>query len=159
MGMGCRLVVLGLVALAACGRERAPTDAESDVTDLSLPEQTSQALSVPAGTQGSLHFVRLVARGDRYGFEPNELRIRGGDVVRFVHTDHQPESVAFDAASVPPDIRSFVLDHGFHSGLLLTEPGAFMDVPFVDAPPGEYPFFSIPHRVHGMVGTIVVEEG
>lgn len=109
----------------------------------------------PSG-QGAVHVVRLTARGDRYAFEPSEVHIRPGDVVRFVHTDHQPESVAFDLDSAPQDGASFLLAQNAGRGPLLTEPGAVFDVHFHEAPEGSYPFFSIPHADFGMRGQVVV---
>ncbi|HEV2130453.1 MAG TPA: plastocyanin/azurin family copper-binding protein [Longimicrobiaceae bacterium] len=111
--------------------------------------------SPPRGV-GAVHVVRLTARGDRYAFEPSEIRIRAGDLVRFVHTDHQPESVAFDLDRTPEGGAEFLQAQGAAGGPLLTEPGAVFDVHFRDAPEGTYPFFSIPHAEFGMRGRVVV---
>jgi plastocyanin len=141
-----------LVLLVGCGRDDAP-DVEPDPA----AGAGTAALTAPAPGQGAVHIVRLLARGDQYAFEPAEVRIRPGDVVRFVQTDHQPEAVAFDAAAAPAAGAEYLARKGLIRGPLLTEPGVFFDVPFVDVPPGEYPFHSVPHGRQGMQGRVVVE--
>lgn len=105
---------------------------------------------------GQVHLVRLVQRGDRYAFEPSDLTIAPGDVVRFVTTGTQPESVRFDSGATDPAVAAYVREQGLDRGVLLTEPGAAHDAPFPAAPPGDYPFESIPHAARGMRGTIRV---
>jgi len=115
------------------------------------------ALTAPAPGRGAVHIVRLVARGDQYAFEPAELTVRQGEVVRFVQTGHQPETVAFDGTAAPEGGTEFLHSHDLLYGPLLTEPGVFFDVAFSDAPPGDYLFFSVPHREQGMQGRVTVE--
>ncbi|CAN5708804.1 hypothetical protein BH23GEM3_BH23GEM3_16120 [soil metagenome] len=114
------------------------------------------ALTAPAAGNGDVHIVRLVARGDRYFFEPDEVHVRVGEVVRFVHTDHQPESIAFDIAGAPEGGAEFLVRQNLAAGPLLTTPGAVYDVPLEGAPPGVYPFFSVPHAEFGMRGRLHV---
>jgi plastocyanin len=123
-----------------------------------VAEASSAALAAPPPARGDLHLVRLVARVDSYAFEPDEVRIRPGDVVRFVNTGYQPESVAFDAGEATPEVGEFLQLHGLVAGPLLTGPGAFFDVSFENAPPGVYPVSSVPHRAHGMRGRVIVED-
>jgi plastocyanin len=155
--MWARGSLFGCIALLlACGgAEEPPAEEVPGATG----EASAAALATPAQGPGALYFVRLIARGDQYAFEPAEVRIRPGDVVRFVNTDHQPESVAFEIDAAPPQAREFLDRAGLRTGPLLTEPGAFFDVSFEDAPPGVYPFASVPHGDRGMRGRIVVEAG
>ena len=51
---------------------------------------------------GAVHLVRLVQRGDAYAFDPSDIAIASGDVVRFVMTGSQPESVAFSPEGAAP---------------------------------------------------------
>jgi plastocyanin len=146
-----RFGVLLLALVAACGRDHPPEDE-------SAPEGAETvALTTPAPGGGALHIVRLVGRGDRYAFEPAEIQLRRGDVLRFVQTTHQPEAIAFDSAAAPADGAEILAERGLLRGPLLTEPGAFFDIPFAEVPSGEYPFFSIPHRDFGMRGRVIVE--
>lgn len=105
---------------------------------------------------GDVHLVRMVQRGDRYAFEPAEIPIRNGDVVRFVMVGSQPESVAFELTEVGPEMAEYVRANSLERGVLLTEPGQSYDVAFRDAPPGRYPFLSAPHAVQGMRGAVIV---
>jgi plastocyanin len=69
----------------------------------------------------------------------------------------QPESIAFDTAAVAPDGVEFVLARRLQRGPLLTRPGQLYEISFRDAPPGRYPFRSVPHGSLGMRGVVVVE--
>lgn len=114
------------------------------------------ALTAPAPGRGAVHIVRLVAHGDRYSFEPDEVHVGAGEIVRFVHTDHQPESIAFDLAGAPEGGAEFLVRQNLATGPLLTTPGAVYDVSLEGAPPGVYPFFSVPHAEFGMRGRVHV---
>lgn len=109
------------------------------------------------GEGGAVHLVRLVQRGDSYAFDPAEVTIASGDVVRFVMTGSQPESVAFAPAGAAADAAEYIRERGLDRGVLLTEPGSAHDVAFPEAPAGSYPFHSVPHAGQGMRGTVVVE--
>lgn len=146
------LFLLVCFVLPACGRAEAPLERDSEPAGAA-----AEALFAPAASGGTTHLVRLVARGDQYGFDPPELRVRPGDVVRFVHTGYQPESVAFDADAATPEAGEFLRRHALDAGPLLIQPGAVYDVSFRDAPPGVYPFYSVPHREFGMAGRVIVE--
>jgi plastocyanin len=154
--MRCRMIALGCgFVIAACSPGEV---ADDDETPADIAEATSTALSAPAAGSGALYFIRLVARPDHYAFHPQEVRVRPGDVVRFVNTDHQPESIAFDRFQVTPEAREFVEREGLQAGPLLTGPGDYFDVSFDGAPPGTYPFSSAAHREHGMTGRVIVAE-
>ncbi|MEX2571550.1 MAG: plastocyanin/azurin family copper-binding protein [Gemmatimonadota bacterium] len=119
--------------------------------------QPLERITEPAES-GAVHLVRLVQRGDEYGFEPMQLSIAPGDVLRFVMVGAQPESVAFDPGRATPEAAQFIRANSLHLGALLTDPGQAYDVSFHDAPPGRYPFVSLPHRASGMQGVVVVGE-
>jgi plastocyanin len=121
-------------------------------------QDSALALGAPAAGDGTVHLVRLVARGDQYAFEPAEVTIRPGDVVRFVQTGHQPEAVVFDTAQLPPSGVEVLRREGALAGPLLTTPGATWDVHFEGAPAGSYRFASIAHAETGMRGSISIAE-
>jgi plastocyanin len=107
---------------------------------------------------GSAHLVRLVQRGDQYAFDPAEIVIGPGDVIRFVMVGSQPESVAFDPVTATPEAAAYIRQNALQLGVLLTDAGQSYDVSFRDAPPGRYPFLSLPHAGHGMRGVVEVVE-
>lgn len=143
------LLVCGV--LLGCGERQANETGEADRV-----REGATALTAPAEDGGTVRIVRLVARGDRYAFEPNEVQVRSGEVIRFVHTDNQPESVAFDTAGVPAGGVEFLAGRNLLTGPLLTVPGAVYDVSMEGAPPGTYSFFSVPHSERGMQGRVHV---
>ena len=143
------LVVCGV--LFGCGDRQANGTEERDHV-----REGATALTAPAEDGGRVRIIRLVARGDRYSFEPNEVEVRPGEVIRFVHTDNQPESVAFDTAGAPAGGVEFLAGRNLLTGPLLTVPGAVYDVSMEGAPPGTYSFFSVPHAEHGMQGRVHV---
>lgn len=110
-----------------------------------------------AGTrEGKVHRVRVVARVGDYSFAPAEVVVRDGEVVRFVHTGYQPESVAFERASLPVGGEAFLREQHALDGPLLTAPGDSFAVSFRGAPAGDYAFVSVPHGARGMRGVIRV---
>lgn len=143
-------VLLAITALGGCRQEPEPA---------ADPERSEMLdrISRPA-EGGAVHLVRMVQRGDQYAFDPADLRIAQGDLVRFVMTGPQPESIVFDATDAPPEVASFIREAALDRGVLLTEPGQLHDVTFAGAPPGSYPFFSLPHADRGMRGRITVTE-
>lgn len=143
-----RAASLALLLLAACAEpEEAPPAAATDtlLSRIAAPVEAGRAV-----------LVRMTAEGDRYAFEPAEVRVSPGDVVRFVLAGSQPESVAFDTAGLPPEGVAFLRDRALLRGPLLTRAGQVHDASFRDAPPGRYPFFSVPHGSSGMRGAVVV---
>lgn len=107
----------------------------------------------------SVHRIRMTQQGDSYAFAPAEVSISPGDVVRFVMVGSQPESVVFDLAGLPAELAAFIETNGLDRGVLLTEPGATFDAGFPNAPPGTYPFRSVPHHDAGMRGVVKVLQG
>jgi plastocyanin len=127
------------VALAACGG----TDAPARTTD-AAPGAAAAASVQPTGI---VHEVGMVSgRGEL--FEPAEITVQPGDVVRFklisgVH------NASFPASKNP-------------SGIALPEATPYLQIPgqtydmLIDLPPGEYYYHCDPHAALGMVGTITV---
>jgi plastocyanin len=143
----CTLVLL--CALAACGEQ-----GEKGAAAVPEPADTSLLARLDSGE--GVHLVRLVARGAEYAFEPREIRARPGDIVRFVHTGYQPESVAFDPEETPPGGDEFLHQAEIVRGPLLTRPGQVYDISLEGAVPGRYGFYSVPHEAYGMRGVLIV---
>ncbi|MEX2583539.1 MAG: plastocyanin/azurin family copper-binding protein [Gemmatimonadota bacterium] len=138
--------------ISGCSDQIPGFDAPAD----DAPPEPLERITMAADA-GDVHQIRLVQRGDRYAFEPAEVVLPPGDVVRFVMTGSQPESVAFDTADVTPEVADFIRRNQLHLGVLLTDAGQTHDVPFTDAPPGRYPFVSLPHGTRGMRGSVLIQ--
>lgn len=144
-----------LLAVLAVGT--ACTGSAAPPPEPAVPEADALTTITRPGDGGAVHLIRLVQQGDNYAFDPAEITIPSGDVVRFVMGGEQPESVVFDAdQATPAEAAEFVQGHDLHRGILLTRPGQAYDVPFRDAPPGRYPIHSLPHSERGMRGVITV---
>jgi plastocyanin len=143
-------LTLGLTG-TACERESAAEDPAGD------PPLLDRLTSAPRGVD--LHLVRIGGQGDAYAFEPSELVVRRGDLVRFVMVSSQPQSVSFELTELSPEAQAFVRENELLHGELLTSSGEVYDVSFQDAPPGRYHFRSVVHAARGMRGVVVVNGG
>lgn len=79
------------------------------------------------------------------------VRVRIGDVVRFIAGDALLHAVVFDGQSLAPDGRAFLENTGQLRGPPLVETGASWIVSFEDAPAGEYPFANLSQDRRGLV--------
>lgn len=139
--------VAGLaVAAAGCGGG----DAEAS----GGAEEAASAVTAEAHTAatptGNVVEVKMVTDDKGNYFEPAELTVNRGDVVRFVlvsgvHNVSFPSDRNAAASAPLPSPSQY-----------LQLPGQTFDLP-VDLPPGEYGFVCDPHAALGMVGTLTVQ--
>lgn len=161
-----RAIVAVILTAFACGGDDAPAsrggiDYPQPNTARASEVERRQPATPPTGV---VHDVRMLRTPDRrYTFEPAELTIRDGDLVRWTVVDGVPHNVAFYPESIPPAAASFLVSaipaDGKISplgGRVLVEPGETFDILFAGAPAGRYRYFCIPHEVAGMKGTLVV---
>lgn len=150
-GRGILVALCAVLAVSACGDEPLAGGASgADTTFL------GRLTDSPDGSR--VHLVRMVASGDSASFTPAELTVQEGDLVRFVMGSSKPESVTFEVDGLAPDAVEFVRTQGLRTGELLTGSGQVYDVSFRGAPPGRYPFRSLPHGDRGMRGVVIVTE-
>lgn len=161
--MRATAMVAGLaITLAACGGGNKAADQQTTTSDQqqAQPAPSGEA-AAPAGG-GATHEVKMELDGAKYKFDPAELTIKSGDVVKFVDVSGGPHNVSFWADSVPsggadalkagmPDQMSEL------SGPLLTEPNSSYTVTFAKAPAGVYKFYCLPHLATGMKGQVTVQ--
>lgn len=95
---------------------------------------------VRLGEGVALHEVRLGAVRGGAALEPDTVRARVGDVVRFVAADSRTYAVAFDAAALDGGARAFLERSGQLRSPPLVESGASWIVSLEGAPPGAYAF-------------------
>ncbi len=134
-------LALSLMALVACGdRDAAPSTA-GEAAPVAAPSVA------PTGT-----VVEIKAITDDQGnrFEPNEVEVKPGDVLRVVlvsgvHNINFPAEQNSGASGLPGPSD------------MLQLPGQTLDVPITFAP-GEYFFQCDPHAALGMTGKLEVED-
>lgn len=108
-----------------------------------------------------VHEVSMRQEGDHYVFQPASLRIKQGDVVRFINISGGPHNVAFDSTGMP-DAAKAKLEATMKeqlaplAGPLIVNEKQSYDVAF-DVPPGKYSFYCMPHTALGMKGIVTVE--
>jgi plastocyanin len=146
------------IILAACGGEKKTEDQQTPAA----PEQKpGPAAPAPAGT-GKTHDVNMVLDGSKYKYDPDNLSIKSGDVIRFHNKSGGPHNVSFWPDSIPSGAADVLKKNMPNQmapleGPLLTEPDAAYEVSFAGAPKGDYKFYCLPHLALGMRGKLKVE--
>jgi plastocyanin len=115
-----------------------------------------------AATTGRTMIVRMVGDAKGMRFEPKNITITRGDVIRFVNVSGGPHNVAFDAAKIPAAAKSSLSAAMPNQisplvGALVTAPNAAYTISFTNVPAGTYPYFCTPHLVLGMTGVITIK--
>lgn len=152
--------------LAACGggganktQEQPATGGAAGAADTSAP--TTAAAPAPAAT-GKSHDVNMVLDGSKYKFDPDNLTIQSGDVVKFHNKSGGPHNASFWPDSIPSGAADVLKKNMPNQmapleGPLLTEPDAVYEVSFAGAPKGDYKFYCLPHLALGMHGKVTVK--
>jgi plastocyanin len=157
-------MVAGLaMVMAACGGEKKNEGQQSTAApgQQAAPSANAPAANAPAGT-GKTHDVNMVLDGSKYKFDPDNLTIKAGDVVRYHNKSGGPHNVSFWPDSIPAGAAD-VLKKNMPDqmapleGPLLTEPDAVYQVSFAGAPKGDYRFYCLPHLALGMRGKLTVQ--
>ena len=149
-------MVAGLVlVLSACGGEKAD-DAATTTADTAAPAATA-----PAATAGATHDVNMSLVEGQYRFEPADLTVKAGDVVRFHNKSGGPHNVAFWADSIPAGGAEAIQVVDAAAPLtsqMVVEQDAIITVNVgASAPTGEYRFTCQPHAAMGMNGKLTVQ--
>jgi plastocyanin len=153
-------MVAGLaVIVAACGGEKKTQD-QPAMGD-SASEASPSAAPAPAGT-GKTHDVNMVLDGSKYKYDPDNLTIQSGDVVRYHNKSGGPHNVSFWSDSIPGGAADVLKKNMPNQmapleGPLLTEPDVVYEVSFAGAPKGDYKFYCLPHLALGMHGKLTVQ--
>lgn len=98
----------------------------------------------------------VVRMTDRHTFEPEEVRIRAGETVRWINSSALEHTVTADPmlAMIAGDVHLPQGAEPFHSGRL--PPRSEYEHTFQT--PGEYQYVCVPHEVVPMIGRVVVEK-
>ena len=134
------------VALAGCGsQEAAASGADGQQAAESAPATTT----APAVPTGNVVEVKMITEGAENRFEPQNVTVNRGDVVRFVLVSGV-HNVSFPASS-NAGAQGLPATSGF-----LSAPGQTHEV-VADFPAGDYSFQCDPHAMLGMVGKLTVQ--
>jgi plastocyanin len=123
----------------------------------------SAMLTSTAAAQAT-HIVRLIAdkSKDEYRFEPASLTARPNDVIVFRVASGAPHSVVFEGEGLSPGVRGAINNampgrSGDLSSPLLAGPGTEYRMVVPQVPPGNYPFYCLPHRAYDMRGELTIK--
>jgi plastocyanin len=168
----CGLAVLaGVAGLIACaGGDKRADDPAAVAVDTSTVVSAGGTMSpgtpVVAGTMapitGTTHEVKMVGDAKGYRFEPANITVKQGDGVKWIVVSGGPHNVAFDPATIPPDVRpqldaNMGTDRmGELSANMKINPGESITISFGNIKPGQYPYHCTPHLALGMKGIITV---
>lgn len=165
-------VVVGVLSLGACaGGEKKPADTTHVAVDTTAAATTTTpgTTTTPAGAgtaapiTGKTIEVKMIGDAQGYRFEPANFTVKAGDGARFVVVSGPPHNVAFDPATIPPDVRGQLDANmgtdkmGELSSGMKMNPGESITVSFGNIKPGPYPYHCTPHLALGMKGVITVQ--
>ena len=138
------LILASAVALMACGSEDS-TDSSTDGSDSGTQTATSDWDATPAA-DATVHEV--LTTDTSMDFEPEDLTIAAGDVVRFVmsatHNAIQVSQETYDERGSAPVVGGFEVQFGQTREITFTEPGV-------------YYYVCQPHTMLEMIGTVTVQ--
>jgi plastocyanin len=170
-------VAVGVITLGACaGGEKKPGDTTHvavDTSTSSASTTTSTTATTPVGgtsgavapapITGTIHEVKMIGDAKGYRFEPANFTVKQGDGAKFVVVSGGPHNVAFDPATIPPDVKA-QLDANMGtdkmselSSNMKMNPGESVTISFGKIKPGQYPYHCVPHLALGMKGVITVQ--
>jgi plastocyanin len=167
-------VAVGAITLGACaGGEKKPADTTHVAVDTSAATTTTTTTSTTPGTSsgaatmapitGKMHEVKMVGDAKGYRFDPANFTVKQGDGVRFVVVNGGPHNVAFDPATIPPEVKAQLDANmgtdkmGELSSNMKMNPGESVTISFGNIKPGQYPYHCVPHLALNMKGVITVQ--
>ena len=165
-------VVVGVISLGACaGGEKKPADTTHVAVDTTAastattttPGTTSTPSGALAPITGKTIEVKMIGDAKGFRFEPANFTVKQGDGAKFVVVSGGPHNVAFDPATIPPDVRPQLDANmgtdkmGELSSNMKMNPGESITVSFGNIKPGQYPYHCTPHLALNMKGVITVQ--
>jgi plastocyanin len=167
-------VAVGVITLGACaGGENKPADTTHVAVDTSSTTTTTTGSSATtaatggavtmAPITGKTQTVNMVGDAKGFRFEPANITVKQGDGIKFVVVSGGPHNVAFDPATIPPDVKGQLDANmgtdkmGELSSNMKMNAGESVTVSFGKIKPGQYPFHCVPHLALNMKGVITVQ--
>ena len=160
-------LVVSAVVLGACGggdNASTPTDSATAGSVATTPATTTPAPGAvaKAPATGKTHIVKMTGDGTKYQFEPADITIKAGDLIKFEMVSGGPHNVAFDPAEIQGTAKAQLIANmdmqmSELSGPLLSNAGESYEISFAGVPAGKYNYFCTPHLAMNMRGTITVQ--
>jgi plastocyanin len=162
-------VAVAAFAVGACaGGEKKPADTTHVAVDTTAATTTTttpgtaSAAVTPAPITGKTIEVKMYGDAKGYRFEPANFTVKQGDGAKFVVVNGGPHNVAFDPATIPPDVKAQLDANisekmGELSSAMKMNPGESVTVSFGNIKPGQYPYHCVPHLALGMKGVVTVQ--
>lgn len=151
------------LALGACAGGDKPAEATDTAAAVATPSATTPAATgTAAPITGTTHEVKMIGDAQGYRFEPANITVKTGDGIKFTMISGGPHNVAFDAATVPADVKAQLDANisekmGELSSAMKMNAGEAITVSFANIKAGTYPFNCTPHLAMGMKGVITVQ--
>jgi plastocyanin len=156
-------LVTGAALLAACGGgEAKPADSAAAPTPEAAPTAAPTAgTATAAPITGTTHEIKMVGDEKGYRFEPASLTVKMGDGIKFVMVSGGPHNVAFDAATIPEDMKAQLQANmpnsaDFSSPMMMNANEAWT-VSLGNIKPGTYAVICTPHLAMGMKMEVIVQ--
>jgi plastocyanin len=151
------LLAIAAVAFLACRGADKPAAETPAKPDTTAPVSGAG----PTTITGKTHTVNMIGDDKGYRFDPADITIEAGDVIKFIMVSGGPHSVAFDPATIPAAAKVALTanmpnQQSELSGPFISQPNDAYTISFNNVPPGAYPYFCPPHLAFNMKGTITV---
>ena len=150
----------GVLLLGACGGESQNAATDTNAAATPATPATSGAVSAVAPT-GTIHEVRMVGDATGYRFEPANITVKAGDGIKFINVSGGPHNVAFDAATIPADVKDQLwanMPNGMDgSSPMFVTPNEQWTLSLGNIKAGKYPYNCTPHLAMNMKGEITVQ--
>jgi plastocyanin len=165
-------VLAGIVGLSACaGGDKRPGDTTAVGVDTAqvasaggtTPAGTPAATGTMAPITGTTHEVRMLGDAQGYRYEPANITVKQGDGIKFIMVSGGPHNVAFDAATIPADVKPQLDANmgtdkmGELSSNMKMNPNETITISFGNIKAGKYPYHCVPHLAMNMKGVITVQ--
>ncbi len=153
----------GALAVAACGGSETKTTDTTTTTPAVTPAPAPGATGTGTymAPTGAEHTVNMVGDAQGYRYEPASLTVKAGDAIKYVMVSGGPHNVAFDAATVPEDVKA-QLNANMPNSTDMSSP-MFMNanetwtMSTTGVKPGTYTILCTPHLAMGMKMELTIQ--
>ena len=105
LAVAATALTLGACAGGDKAAENTTTDTAATAAAATPAATTPAATGTAAAITGTTHEVKMIGDAQGYRFEPANITVKAGDGIKFTTVSGGPHNVAFDAATVPADVK------------------------------------------------------